>query len=79
MKRKVGTVLESAVLVEAKERAARDGKTLAEILQDALINYLSEEIARGDALRACEKFCSHGSALDRHEIDEILQEDMLAS
>ena len=42
-------------------------------------NYLHEEVARGDALRACDKFCSHGSALDRHEIDELLQEDMLAS
>ena len=79
MKKKIGTVLEAAVLVEAKARAAREGRALADIIQDALINYLREEVARGDALRACDKFCSHGSALGRHEIDELLQEDMLAS
>lgn len=79
MKRKVGTIMEADVLVEAKERAAREGRALADVIQDALINYLHEEIARGDALRACDKFCSHGSALGLQEIDEILQEDMLAS
>jgi hypothetical protein len=79
MKKKIGTVVESDVLVEAKERAAREGRALADVIQDALINYLHEEVARGDALRACDKFCSHGSALGRHEIDELLQEDMLAS
>ncbi|NLX24426.1 MAG: hypothetical protein GXY61_00480 [Lentisphaerae bacterium] len=79
MKKKIGTVMEADVLVEAKERAAREGRALADIIQDALINYLHEEIARGDAVRACDKFCSHGSALPLQEIDEILQEDMLAS
>ena len=79
MKRKIGTVMETDVLIEAKERAARERRALADIIQDAMINYLHEEVARGDALRACDKFCSHGSALDRHEIDDLLQEDMLAS
>lgn len=79
MKRKIGTVMEADVLVEVKERAAREGRAMADIIQDALINYLHEEVARGDAPRACNKFCSHGSTLGRHEIEELLQEDMLAS
>ena len=79
MKRKIGTVMEVDVLIEAKERAAREGRALADLIQDAMTNYLHEDVARGDALRASDKFCSHGSALDRHEIDELLQEDMLAS
>ena len=55
------------------------GFKLADLIQDAMTNYLHEDVARGDALRACDKFCSHGSALERHEIDDLLQEDMLAS
>jgi len=79
MRGKIGTVIDASILARAKERAAREGRALAGIVQDALINYLRQEVARGDALRACDKFCSHGSALGRHEIDELLQEDMLAS
>lgn len=78
MKKKIGTVMESDILVEAKQRAAREGRPLAEIIQNAMISYLHEDISRVDALRAWEKFCSHGSALDRQEIDDLLQEDALA-
>ena len=79
MKKKIGTVVESDVLVGAKERAAREGRALADIIQDALINYLHEDVTRIDAVRACNRFCSHGSTLGRSEIDELLKEDMLAS
>lgn len=73
MKRKIGTVVEEAVLIEAKQRAAQEGRALADVIQGALIHYLHEDVERSDAVRACEKFCSHGSALDRDEIDELLQ------
>lgn len=77
MKRKIGTVLEENLLVTAKHRAALEGRALSDLLQDALNNYLQQDPSRNDAVRACEKFCSHGSSLKREEIDEILQEDML--
>ena len=78
MKKKLGTIMEADVLTAAKIRAAREGRSLADILQDALTQYLHEDVSRGDAVRACEKFCSHRSGLERAEIDELLQEDMLA-
>lgn len=78
MKKKLGTIMEADVLTEAKTRAAREGRSLADVIQDALIQYLHEDASRGDALRACEKFCSHRSELERSEIDELLQEDMMA-
>ena len=78
MKKKIGTVLEVSILTEVKHRAAREGRALADIIQDALGYYLHEDVEHTDAVRACEKFCSHGSSLDRQQIDEILQEDMLA-
>lgn len=78
MKKKIGTVMEPDILKEAKQRAAREGRSLAEIIQNAMISYLHDDVPAGDALRACEKFCSHGSALDQREIDELLREDALA-
>jgi hypothetical protein len=79
MKKKIGTVLEAGILTEAKQRAVQESRPLSDIIQDALGYYLHEDVERNgsDALRACEKFCSYGSSLDRQQIDELLQEDML--
>lgn len=76
MKRKIGTVLEEDVLIEAKQRAAQEGRAMADVIQDAITRYLHEDVEGSDAVRACEKFCSHGSALERTDIDEILQADV---
>ena len=78
MKKKIGTIVEEEILIEAKKRAVRERRPLADIFQDALLSYLRGEVSHGDGLRACDKFCSHGSSLGLEEIDEILQEDMLA-
>ena len=78
MKKKIGTVLDAGILTEAKQRAVQESRPLSDIIQGALIYYLHEDVERIDAVRACEKFCSHGSSLDKQQIDELLQEDMLA-
>jgi hypothetical protein len=78
MKKKIGTVMDEGVLNEAKHRAVREGRPLAKVIEDALTNYLRTDVGRDDALRACEKFCSSGGALDLREIDRILEEDALA-
>ena len=78
MRKKVGTVLEVDVMKEAKVRAARDGRPLADLIQDALIEYLHNDTSTVDALRSCERFCSHGRTLPLAEVNELLQEDLLA-
>ncbi len=78
MKKKIGTVLDEKILLKAKERAAREGRALADLLQDALVAYLYADTGGGDAERACRDFCAHGSDLSLDDIDELLQEDMLA-
>ena len=78
MKRKIGTVVEERIFQEAKERAAREGRALSDIFQDALVAYLHFDVSRGDAERACKLFCSHCSRLQLEELDELLQEDQLA-
>jgi len=72
MKKKPGTTMEADVLMQAKALAAREGRSLAAVIQDALVQYLHNDSPRSDALRACEKFCSHRGALARGEIDELL-------
>ena len=72
MKRRIRTVLDENILIEAKQRATRDNQTLAEFIQTALTTYLHEDIVCDDALRACERFCTHTSSLDIDEIDELL-------
>jgi hypothetical protein len=76
MKKKLGTVVEETILVEAKERAAREGRPLAELFQDALSAYIHGDLSRGDAERACRLFCSQRSRLTRQEIEELLKEDL---
>jgi len=77
MKKKLGTVVEESILLEAKDRAAREGRPLAELFQAALSAYLHGDLPRGDAERACKLFCSHRSRLPLQEIEELLKEDML--
>jgi hypothetical protein len=78
MRKKIGTLLEEEILSKAKERAQRDGRPLADVIQDALDRYLHGASSNEDAVRAVEKFCAHGVSLRLDEIDEILREDMLA-
>jgi hypothetical protein len=78
MKKKIGTLLEEEILKKAKARAHRDGRALADVIQDALARYLHGSTSKEDAMRAAEQFCSHGASLRLDEIDEILSEDVLA-
>lgn len=78
MKKKIGTILDIEILTKAKERAIREGRPLADLLQDALAAYLQGGVVQGDSERACKLFCSHGSGLNLEEIEELLQENILA-
>lgn len=78
MKRKIGTVIEEDILVEAKARAAREHRPLSELFQEALLIYLHGEGPRSDAERSCKLFCSHRSRLELDELSQLLEEDVLA-
>lgn len=77
-KKKIGTVLDPEILGEAKQRAAREHRPLSELFQEALVVFLHGEGPRSDAERSCKLFCSHRSRLDLSEINELLEEDVLA-
>jgi predicted transcriptional regulator len=78
MKQKIGTIVDGKLLKSVKQRAALEGKALSGLIEDALAGYLDRSPGGDDALRALEKFASHGGLLPREDIEEILREDVLA-
>lgn len=78
MKKKIGTIIDDGLLAGAKQRAALEKRTLSGLIEDALAGYLERGPGREDALRSLEKFASHGGLLPPEEIEEILEEDVLA-
>jgi predicted transcriptional regulator len=78
MKQKIGTIVDGKLLKSVKQRAAFEGKAISALIEDALSRYLDRDPAADDALRALEKFASHGGLLPREDIDEILREETLA-
>jgi hypothetical protein len=77
MKKKIGTIIDNALLAGAKQRAALEKRALSGLIEDALVGYLDRHPGRDEALRALAKFTSHGGLLPPGEIDEILEEDIL--
>ena len=79
MKKKIGTIIDDALLAGAKQRAAAERRPLAGVIEDALSGYLGEDRAtRMDASRAVARFTAQAGLLPAGEIDEILEEDILA-
>jgi hypothetical protein len=79
MKKKIGTIIDDALLTGAKQRAAAERRPLAGVIEDALSGYLGEDRAtRMDASRALARFTTQAGLLPTEEIDEILEEDILA-
>lgn len=76
MKTKVGTVLDKEVVQQLRERAAKEGRSMNEIIYDALIQYFQTSAKRGDQRRAAvERLCSRPFRLSLQELNEILEED----
>lgn len=78
MKKKVGTIVDDKLLASLKQRAAAEDRSLAGLIEEALTGYLGRGPAATDHLRALDKFISHGGLLQREEIEEILEEDILS-
>jgi predicted transcriptional regulator len=78
MKKKIGTILDEKLLASVKQRAASEDRSLSSLIEEALEGYLGRGPAAEDHLRALDKFVSHGGLLQREEIEEILEEDVLS-
>ena len=73
MKAKIGTVLDAGLLRQARSMAAREGKRLNQVLEEALADHLKRKstgVRGGVATRTA------GSLkLSRRQVDRILREE----
>ena len=76
MKRKVGTVLEEEVLKLAKHKALEQGRPLSDIIQDAIVAYLSNGVPSPQKRdKAYQIFCERPIRITRQQLREIMEED----
>ncbi len=75
-KEKIGTVLDRDIILKIKERALKEGRTISEIIEDAVLNY---DVVKkpGSFLRkeAVSSFCSKPFELSLADTNELLNED----
>jgi hypothetical protein len=77
MRRKIGTLLDERLLKRAKERAAREGKALNEILEAAIEAYLARP-----PVRSSQRLVDEGWGafrVPRHQLTAALKGDLLDS
>jgi hypothetical protein len=73
MKTKIGTVLDAALLRQARSVAAREGKRLNQVLEEALAHHLKRKSA---GVRGGVAARTAGSLrLSRRQVDRILREE----
>lgn len=76
MKKKVGTLIEEEVVKLAKYRAADEGRPLSDLIQDALVSYLSKSVPKPKQREAAYQiFCERPLRISRDQFQQILQED----
>ncbi len=76
MKRKVGTVIEEEVLKLAKHKALEEGRPLSDLIQDAIVAYLSTGLPSPQKReKAYQVFCGRPIRITRKQLHEIMEED----
>jgi hypothetical protein len=77
MKKKIGTVIEEKTMRLAKRKAAEEGRSLSDIIQDALVQYLRKEAATPKERKiAFRLFCERPMKIPPEQLRYVLEEDM---
>jgi hypothetical protein len=76
MKKKVGTLIDEEIIRHAKRRAVEEGRPLSDVIQDALVSYLSDKVPDPKKREnAYQVFCGQPMRISRKQFKEILEED----
>ncbi|GAB4381396.1 MAG: hypothetical protein Kow0042_31950 [Calditrichia bacterium] len=76
MKTKVGTVLDKELLQQLKERAAKENRSMSDLINEALLIYLqNSKMERELRVAAAKRLCSKPFQISPQEIKEIMEED----
>ena len=77
MKQKIGTLIEEDVMRLAKRRAAEEGRSLSNLIQDAIVRYLHKEAATPKERKmAYRLFCERPMKIPPEQFRHVLDEDM---
>lgn len=76
-KEKIGTMLDRDILRKIKERSVKEGRTISDIIQEALIKYNDTSSTKSELRRsAVNRFCSKPFNLSTRELNALLSEDI---
>lgn len=75
-KEKLGTVLDAELVKMLKETALREGRTISDVLADAIVYYNSKHLSnKSSRLKALEEFCSTPFDINAKELQELIDVD----
>jgi hypothetical protein len=75
-KEKVGTILDKDVVQYLREKSAKEGRAISDVIQEAVLEYEGADAASLETrLAAAQRFCSKPFKLSFKDINEILSED----
>ena len=76
MKQKIGTLIEEDIMRLAKRKAAEEGRPLNDLIQDALVQYLSSGAASSkERDLAYHLFCDRPMKLLPEQFRQLVEED----
>jgi hypothetical protein len=77
MKKKIGTLIEESTMRLAKRKAAEEGRSLSDVIQDALVEYLRKESGTPkERNMAFQLFCERPMKIPPEQLRYVLEEDM---
>jgi len=77
MKQKIGTLIEEKIMRLAKRKAAEEGRSLSDLIQDALEQYLKKGAATSrERQTAFNLFCEQPMKIPPEQLRYLLDEDM---
>ena len=77
MKQKIGTIIEENIMKLAKRRTAEEDRSLSDLIQDALVNYLNASATSSKEQDvAYHVFCERPLKLVPEQFRQVLNEDV---
>ncbi|HXZ39074.1 MAG TPA: hypothetical protein VEL68_23800, partial [Thermodesulfobacteriota bacterium] len=76
MKKRIVILMEEEVVKQAQERASQEGRTLGDLIQDALVSYWgNKEQVQRTREGAYQLFCERPIRVSRKQFNELLKEE----
>ena len=76
MRRKIGTALDERLIVQAKHLAAREGRPLNDVLEDALRRYLALRRSKGGG--SLVRRTAGAYRIEPGQLQQVMEEDLFA-